>query len=225
MSIAIFDFEISFLSMSETLMKLVVDGYVRFESSIDQTNYSIPQLVNLLICTYYPILEYFTVYGKGVKLNDHKDISTVIKDGNFNNTVFGNIQVSNSTQEYYIYTWTLKFIQIFSGIIIGIGSAEKNNFNEDDWDETCYGYGDTYLYHNQQTSMQKYKGIRWKNGDILKMIINTKTKTLSYDTNGKNEGIAFENIDFNGTRLQLAIFMGSIPECIQIVDFKQIRLS
>ena len=75
---------------------------------------------------------------------------------------------------------------------------------------------------NTNKKLQSY-GVDCQNGDILEMILNLNQYTLRYKINGKDYGVAFEDIE--KTKYRAAIFMyvygssqASKVGCIQLMQ-------
>ena len=58
-------------------------------------------------------------------------------------------------------------------------------------------------------------------GDIIKIEVNTKYKTIKYNINDKDFGIACNNINFeNNTKYNFVVSMYEKDDCVELVDFK-----
>ena len=63
---------------------------------------------------------------------------------------------------------------------------------------------------------------RTANGDVIKMTLDTKQRTLSFHKNGKDLGVAYDNIDAGGNYKLAAsgyVWTGSEPYFIKLLDF------
>ncbi|KAJ3447110.1 spry domain-containing socs box protein [Anaeramoeba flamelloides] len=79
--------------------------------------------------------------------------------------------------------------------------------NQDGW--VFYGYNGNKYHHNVDTSY----GAKWKKGDVVGMFVDMDKKTLRFELNGKDYGVAYTNIS---NELVLAVDMYYSGEQITI---------
>ena len=60
-------------------------------------------------------------------------------------------------------------------------------------------------------------------GDVIKMEVNVKKGEMRYHVNDKDEGIAFENIDFKRNKYKMEVAVGNKGFEIKLIDFTKIR--
>ena len=68
------------------------------------------------------------------------------------------------------------------------------------------------------TNQLKQEDVKNDN-DEIKMEVNTTTKTLRYFVNGEDQGIAFENIDFETRQYNMFVFAGDKNVKIKLTEF------
>ena len=214
--------------------KLTVFGYIHemekifAESSAQHYNQNnTPFLVCYLIILYYNNTEYFTKHGKDVIITEKCDEISVdlYKDG----TAYGNRMINQT--DCHIYIWTFKVLESDDGFIgIGIDSSDKKHINTDFYSVlsknkyfhyaygTCHESGAVYsLYNNSY----KY-GRKVRKGDVIKMKLNTFSRSIMYWHNGWSQGVAFQGVNFRKNRVyHLAVYLNH-GQKVKLLDFKQI---
>ena len=145
------------------------------------------------------------------------------------NTAYGNVLIDG--QFLCIFEWSIKIIRD-EYHTIGIGIAESNkwwiNTNYLFKNDPFYSYfskGEIFSMSDDKTKRALCCGTKYGEqfyaNDIIKMEVNTKEKTIRYYKNGKDLGIAVNDINFkNNIRYNLAVVMGAKNDCIQLIDFK-----
>ena len=114
-------------------------------------------------------------------------------------------------------------------LCIGIDASNKKYINDDfssRYNNKCYFYayydkGPKYS-HKCSYNGESY-GKLWEASDTIKMELNTNKKTLKFYVNNVDQGIAFDEVDFeNNTKYNMAIFLYQKNDSIQLIDFQQI---
>ena len=201
-----------------------VSGFIRESQTLLPSNnafYHIPLLVEHICINYYWIAEYFTVHGNGIQLNDKNNIAKNNGYLGFN-SVYGNVDVSNSSM---IYTWTFK---ASTGLAIGIDSSNKSCYNDDFTDGI---YNDAFFYsylhngykyaHDLDVITGELAGDGWIEGDIIRMELNSSAKTLIFFVNNKDQAI-YNYINFdNKTKYTMAASL-DFDSNIEIINFDHV---
>ena len=201
----------------------LVNHFIRTAQTLLQSNdnpyYNIPPLVFALTLLYFWNPEYFTVHGNYIKLNETKDIMEFTEDydNSNSNTAYGNIVITKNDTGKFI--WTFKIVKPHQEAIIAIGidSSNKkfvnNRFYHTDNKNMFYGYqsyGDEIFCDNGKGArianvivkkrmdyIEDYGCIYSDQCNEIKMKLDMDQKILRYYVNGKDQGIAFENICFD----------------------------
>lgn len=196
----------------------IVFGFVRQCQSLlpDHTEnayYTIPSLA------FYLCLSYFhSAYldknnrGKYMKVNeesnsvsiDKGEEGTHVTDWSMGNTIYGNQWLRSNSNMKYEYELEITHIHpSYSDVYIGISSKDVTiqDYVNDNVSEDCIYYaqtnwGSTYTNHNSNDKSHKaYSGKPYtKSGDILRLMINFKEKTVKLSVNNDEEGACFTNI-------------------------------
>merc|ERR1712048_654439 len=146
----------------------------------------------------------------GPKLNIEKSsvsTKTNIKDGN---SVFGKLSVKGNKMK------TEWLVTVKQGDNIGLGICNvvgglKTNKNKrlltQSFTNDIGGYG--YMGNDggiQRSGRYKKYGKKFKAGDKVKILLDTKAKTLSFGLNGEDQGVAFKNLPSGEFRLAASFF-------------------
>merc|ERR1712228_645772 len=145
----------------------------------------------------------------GPKLNIEKSsvsTKTNIKDGN---SSFGKLSVKGKMKTEWVVT-----IKQGDNIAIGICNVVgglKTNKNKrlltQSFTNDIGGYG--YMGNDggiQRSGRYKKYGKKFKAGDKVSVVLDTKAKTLSFTLNGEDQGVAFKNLPSGEYRLAAAFF-------------------
>ena len=121
-----------------------------------------------------------------------------------------------------IYEWIIKIISCSAWITIGIDCSNQKHINCDFSDRTennYYAYGSAgYVYCHKTRSRASPYGTDFEKNDEIKMVLNTKNKTLKYFVNNIDQTIAFKDIDLINNKYHFAVcfFSGSSVELISL---------
>ena len=214
-------------SVDDRTLKLIA-GYAReIESSLLQ-NQIIPSGIVDLVIMFYFLTEKFSRFQKDIAATSKND--TMISNGmSFWRSAIGNIITENASQS--IFKWRFDVTAYKVAVTIGIieynlkiniekyifmsknvayYALSKGNFS------TIYETHDhKRIVHGARNKMQKGLKNGNEKNDII-MIFNGKNKTLEYNVNGEDCGVAFKNIDLS-VQYQLGICISH--GVIEIVDF------
>ena len=218
--------------------KYLVTGFIRnVEKQLDQ-DMIIPALVLTTCILFYHLKEFFVVCGDEMIIDEKMTtVSILIPQKTIyskfkRNTVYGNIGITNKYN--CIYSWTLKILQSdIYDILIGIDASNRKYVavgfafgKKDEYHYALSHKGRKYVY-NGEFSKRYGKFGRCQVGDIIKMILNSKKKSLSYEVNDTGQGIAFDGIKFDDdTEYNFAVSMcsGGLRNAVQLIDFEQVFL-
>ena len=178
----------------------------------------VPELVVFYCILFYHQFEFFTAHGYNISLSDNATTATCTQRDTFTHTVYGNIDIKKSLNAILI--WTIKIVKIGSGVVdidcedlyLGIDSSKnKENINSDFCglsSSIYYAFGtdqarwtnvacaDSGPSEEPQTDFDRYDiyGDHLKDGDVVKMEINTDKEYLKYYINDEDLGIAYQDI-------------------------------
>merc|ERR1712228_734245 len=188
------------LKAIDPFTKSTVFGYIRECQHLfkheNNPYFIIPELVSLIVLKYYFINGYFDIIAteKGVTLSDDK--KTIIfseGDSTWDNTSYINVQPKFSVPA--IYKWFIKINKCVSThIMIALTpSIQSNNglFGEFD-----YVYWSSNGKSMISASFAEY-GEAYDTGDEITVVLNTKSKQLSFEKNGKCQGILSDKIEYS----------------------------
>eukprot|EP01084_Bolivina_argentea_P273291 465483_1 len=215
--------------------KKLIFGYVRNIENLCNVPMAIKHL-----CLFYSLeTEEFGKHSKKLivssstkyKYNDIAYAESLPKFSRSN--VFGSIVIDSNKHPNTIYSWTFKLTSnhtLFSTSLPSIGIV-SNVISVDDYCFNMYVGGKKhYLYSHYGWDISSGK-VRFKNrscdynaschiesGDMIKMEVDLKHKTLKYFQNDKDLDVAFEDIDLN-FKYCLAISFPPWSNQVQIIDF------
>ena len=190
--------------------KTAVFGYVRkCQYSLPQNSsyYNIPQLIYFICYAFYTKTEYFTKYGKHIKLNDEQDtVSNIYSSAS---TAYGNININGNDDGNIIYLWTLKILSLSTNypvIVIGIDSSNKMYINERFVTTSNkhlfyvfvfldFGIGEITKKENKSVTTY-ICNLKIKKNDIIKMELHCFNKTLKCWVNDQIIDATINDIDF-----------------------------
>eukprot|EP01084_Bolivina_argentea_P319735 554589_1 len=225
--------------------KTITMGYIRsVENELHTNHHNVPIGIKNLCVLYYLETEQFGRHSKELMISssngrEKNDIVEQMEDGYWY-CVYGTIIIDKKKHPDSIYKWKLRLNKSNKECVLpSIGIVVVNDNTKLPLDYYCfviasgqsypceyYGFELTWgsirskeiddqigdcLYHSLKNDINE--------GDIIKMELNIKNKTLKYYLNDKDLGIAFKNINMN-YKYCLAISFASKGIQIQIVDFQ-----
>ena len=177
----------------------------------------IPMAISYLCLIYYHETDYFdintSILGKDtIHINDKKNKVTSKKPGSY--IVHGIMDIT-SYPGSFIYSWTFALDTSRSqyAFLAGLGlvdSADIENYY------TLFSTGNSYTRSKDNECGIK---IRFKPGDIVKMQVNIKQKAMRFFKNGKDEGIVFDNIDFETSKYKMFVSMAYEGQSAEMLQF------
>ena len=63
-------------------------------------------------------------------------------------------------------------------------------------------------------------GEEFNNNDIITMMADIGRKHIRFSVNGKDQGIAYDNINFESTRYKMAVYATDIRIKIKLIEFQ-----
>ena len=167
-----------------------VFGFIR-QSRHKTHDTAIPMMIQYCCLNYYFINEYFTKCGDNLKISD--DGKIVSKQRNLYGkivSVYGNAMIDIDNISTSKYVWTIK-IGGEETCYFGIDSSNKKWINGDftDWDNpnAYYAYNMTAARYATNEDYLPY-GEVCDDGDIVKMELDARNKTLKFYRNGTDLG-------------------------------------
>ena len=212
--------------------KDLINGYIKS----CRLRITSPLLIENL-CTMYTVeIEYFRAYNDAnneIILNNNKKIVKINQEDidelellYQKHIVYGFTQI-NLYKTGTIFEWIFKIKRtrhsdsnhITSTAFIGIASLESHY--------TFYGCGDSGRKYMEQITDKRHLsknliyGNGYKNNDIVKMTFNTKNQELIFHINNKDQGTAFNEINFtdNDIKYYMCIHLHIYDE-IELISFK-----
>eukprot|EP01084_Bolivina_argentea_P220808 374135_1 len=205
--------------------KYTVLGYIRRLQHLLNTN--IPNDVINVCILYYFVSEYFEKCGQNTiassKINKN-DYICMNHSGGWN-TSYGSIIIDGNKSIHSVYRWTFQiYNHAQGGTLIGISNSQFSKINTDMTGSKkasdCYyaffpklGTKCSHEYMSDEYGMACYS-----NCIKVVMILNCKKKKLKYYVDGKYQGVAFRNINFE-YKYRLAISISGLLKSVQIIDF------
>ncbi len=110
-------------------------------------------------------------------------------------------------------------------VVGGVKTAKNKKLLTASFTNDINGYG--YMGNDggvQRSGRYKKYGEQFKAGDTVAVILDTKRKTLSFELNGKDQGVAFKNLPEGDYRLAAAFFersQKSVLKSTSIWDLKK----
>ena len=212
------------LKFVDQATKDLVEGFIRNTSRTFSDDKVIPSLVVTICILFYHLVEFFSVCGKSMIIDDNMTILKVsVPNGKLERmTGYGNIEITNRYN--CIYSWTLKLVKLdIFDTFIGIDASNKEhidrNFTGNTTTNGHYAINARGSKFTMKTEREVFSyGKKMNTGDIVKMEINTKNRTMQFWINGESQGIAFDNIVFDGLNIILRYHYAQISNFILIVS-------
>ena len=214
-------------------IKFIVCGYIRSEhESLFRANacilfQNVPNSITSLCTLYYYLYDYFDLIGSDMKIsNDKKTITYNSFTRDWPNANYGKNIISSTDK--CIYKWYLK-IRKRENIIVSVVS--NKNCNPHLYPVHHDKYYWFFLNPDNLGKLKDHKGSTWqnpeygkdiKNGDIVCMELNLKRENISFYINGKNLGVAFQNIDIgDDIDYRLCVTLRDLGSFVTIMKFTQ----
>ena len=208
--------------------KDLISGSIRnFQLLLPTTSayYNIPISINYIILAFYYQYEQFGKCGAKIKLSDDcMTIKHLLSQGWYN--AYGIMEIK-SLSGVCCY-WKIKCVKKTNNMFIGI-STHRDTFSafQYKYDKLFYalfnsgsGMSAELRTANGSTEIAKQYGVRYGEGDVVRMDLNLKKKNLSFDVNEEKCGVAFEDIRCDeNTTYYLAISIVGAHHEMSIVDF------
>ena len=210
--------------------KNVVFGFARQAQKILRHN--IPPLIIHVILSFFHVIEIFdkSACSDNILVNDEcNEIQTKEKLKQHTGTVYGSVAIDGQIKCKYI--WIFKIIIHKNIIGIGIDASNKAHTNQVFYDKR-YNNGEFYasqiLTDFTTKHCQARQGMLWRDlkgqiqsGDLIKMELDVNKKTLRYFVKDQDQGIAFDNIDFNnGNIYHMAVYLMQHQTKIKLERFE-----
>ena len=207
----------------------LVTGFIKmFETELDE-HCIIPSLVVTTCILFYHLGEMFTVYGEhmDVELDEACTGLRIFDIHITRETAYGNIRINNKYK--CIYAWDIELTYTAKyDTFIGIDSSNKEFVDSGFFREienTYYAFSPSALKTSSvEHQVIKPFGKKMKQGDIVRMEINTNDRTMKVYVNGEDLGIAHDNIVFDEKVYYLAVSMRTdamyIPNILKLVCFE-----
>ena len=196
--------------------ELLVWGYIRnIEKQCKQMN--IPLEINDIIYLYQRICNKWDQKYSSKNITIDEDQSMITVNGDLYPTVYGSNVVSEG-----VFVWKIKIVALKKAIslnsppFVGITEdidAHLNKYSDGAaWCKKgyqfCGGTGSLYAQDAGSVFGRNKVGTlqgRWNNdGDILQITLNLDDRTLSFEINDKDFGVAFANIKVTKYRLAIS---------------------
>eukprot|EP01084_Bolivina_argentea_P155838 271557_1 len=193
---------------------------------------NVPKLVTTTCILFCFIKEHFHEYGNCMTINETLDIISMRSVRIKRNTVYGMLEINPKTNTI-IYIWTIKILKHNGAynIYIGIDSSQypfyyrNADFTNNDGNPH-YSYGSSgRIYCFEDTISGEEYGKEWTEGDIIKMKLHTKNKTLKYYVNNIDQGIAFKNIEMKNKIYHMVVSLCSKHNnavSVQIIESQKV---
>eukprot|EP01084_Bolivina_argentea_P163123 283826_1 len=212
-----------------------VFGYIHEAQRLlpsDAPYYNIPELVAYICLDYYFAREMFDTHGKYFKLNEQKDIATMIKQPSLFNNVFG--MICTDPKLDCIYLWNIKFTGecCNTGTFgVGFNCSEHVKLYHDidacymDQSQHCIAFWNIEgAIEGPNDCFTENTMLGFNEEDIITVEMNTKDKLLKFHTNGKDHGIVkFKDDEYQidwTRKYQLAVSMWR-KGSVELISFQR----
>eukprot|EP01084_Bolivina_argentea_P062804 114796_1 len=181
------DIDLQKLKLVDMKVQFLVFGFVK-ESQLllrnDSSYWNISHLIVYTIMAYYLEDERFEYYVD-ILVTESNNKRTLILNDHDSITCYGNKNISFNSKG--IHTWTFKAIAPMLSFAIGIDESDHKKIGGyfhfvKDKENYCYShYGEIHYKHEIITDILVPKYV---DKDIIEMVLNMNTKTLTYSKNG-----------------------------------------
>ena len=159
--------------------------------------------------------------------NNGNTISTTFETRTKPTTSFGTTWFKSMSTK--ICEWTFK-IEKLTRDCMGIGIC-SNDTLFDTWfyyqrNDPAYAlyYNGTKIRYNKRL-YQKYAKIGFKQGSIVKMTVNFAKRSISYNIDGQDCGVAFDNIKHSDDiKYKMAVRIGARNDGVTLLSYTEIHL-
>ena len=200
--------------------KCVLSGYIRnMQKYIDN---DIPEVIMMIILSFYYIAEYF----KDTDCKGSENNTKIVSTGS-NRNAYGNIHIDSTIPT--VHHWKFKIGKVQYSGTYTIGIAEISVFKQRGiWMTTGKGYAYDGTGTSRIPSVKGYSfkwggTARFKEGDILEMVLDLKNKILIYQVNdNKSESTLINNIKTGiDIEYKLAVMLSTSGDWIQLISYYQ----
>ena len=220
-------FDLAEIKQIDTNIVFIVFGYVR-EQQENHSVYCIPDLISFIILHYfYECPEYFNVYPS--EIEEDRATNTILNKSKGDHCAYGNVDIKSSDIAM-IYEWTFKLKYFGGTTFIGIDSSGRKHLCGDftsKWenDSQFYAFSGDHQYDQKNGDTKIFFNYyhEWETGDILKMVLNVKNKSLKIYREEQKLGnyLKFMNVDLKDKTFNLAVQLWCKDESVQLLNFKQ----
>ena len=191
----------------------------------------IPLAISYLCLIYHHEYDYFDKVWEefDMKINEKRDEFEYYSTASPNATVYGQMDIKIS----YIYSWKFLITAVdddyASGEYLSIGITDSTEHVSDDFSIIDAGQSVphsfyAYLSHGEKTATDtndELYGSTSDVGDIVEMTVNTNKKQISFSVNGDDDGVAYNNIDFQLRKYKMAVYVLDKNVKIKLIGFEK----
>ena len=201
----------------------------------------IPSEIANLCFNYYHEQDYFYKCEEpdSMEISEESNTVTVIKNGG--SYACGEIHIGHDSLPM-IYVWTFQICNRGDSWLTSFGITNANYhkiIEEDDLFESFNADrdevfdaipNDSYRFANDGEILHcdelghhwdSYNGQEFNN-DIIQMSVDISAGSISYQINGKDQGVAFKGINFGTRKYRMFLYAGNPGESIELIEFKRI---
>ena len=213
--------------------KLTVFGYVRQNENKLSLFCNVPAMVSYLCLSYFFHGEYFEQAGDDIQIsNDKMTITKISNTNDWYNTSYGKKWIDSAIPQ--IVEWKFKINEMVDGYSIFLCLVSKDNRSNDDCNrkDDYPNYGFSANGRAAVNSQRAYKSTNWKiglsekdyhyhEGDVISMILNTKSRVINFQKQGGEEVTVIGNITINkDIKYKMAISIQCHLCSVSLIDFK-----
>ena len=202
------------LKMVDDGSKDSVFGYIR-QSCKESGKASIPMMIQYCCLRYYFLNEYFSKCGINMKISDNGHVVRAIRRSEHVDSAIGKFIVDLRNDLVTEYKWTIKLLKLTAGGRFGLVSENYCKFHY-----VCgLGFSSGTIIGHSCVIPEAYGKGCVKN-DIISMVLNVKSQTLSYHHNGRNLGDIAVKID-KKTNYKMAVTLYQTDSVVQLVRYQE----
>ena len=227
-------------------IKFTVFGYIRQNENNLSLFCNVPSMISYLCLSYYFHGEYFEKVANDVNVsNDKMTITKISNTNNWKNTSYGKTWIDSIIPQ--IVEWKFKINKMLTGASGGIFLcvvSMDDRLNEDcnekkniKIDYPNYGFNSNgftsvndsngahksgeWKWYNFPSLMEKKWSNHYYEGDIMSMIINTKSRVIYFQKQGGTKVPVIENITISkDTKYKMAVSFYYNSCSVSLIDFK-----